>query len=187
MEEQQNLNSEENLETTQEQICDNEPSNEQIIAQLKQELEEKQDLILRTAAESQNTKKRAEKDIIDAKNYALSSFAKDIIAVCDNLERSLQAAKQQAENSNNKDLCDNLITGIEMTLNMLIKAMESRSINKITADIGQKFDPHIHQAMFEQPAEEGQETGVIASIIQPGYVINDRILRPVMVGITKKT
>ena len=187
MEDQQNTNSKNDFIEETKIENDTELSEEQIIEQLKKELEEKQDLILRTAAEAQNTRKRAEKDIIDAKNYALSSFAKDIVAVCDNLERSLSAAKQQIETTTDKDMCTTLITGVEMTLNMLLKAMEDRNINKIEAAIGQKFDPHLHQAMFEQPAPEGQEAGTIASIVQPGYTINDRILRPAMVGITKKS
>lgn len=186
MDEKNNINSEEHSEETQNQTNETETTAEQIIEQLKKELEEKQDFALRIAAEAQNTKKRAEKDILDAKNYALSRFGKDIIAVCDNLERSLEAAKQQAENSNDKELCTNLITGIEMTLNMLRKAMEDQNIKKIDTQIGQKFDPHFHQAMFEQPVQEGQEAGVISSIAQEGYTISDRILRPAMVGITKK-
>src|SRR5699024_6026901 len=93
------------LNSTEEQI---ELSPEEIINQLKKELAEKHDLMLRTAADAQNTRKRAEKDILDAKNYALSSFAKDIIAVCDNLERSLEAAKQQLEANPKNEICNSL-------------------------------------------------------------------------------
>lgn len=158
------------------------------IETLRAQLEAEKDQMLRIAAEAQNARKRAEKEVIDAKNYALSSFAKDILAVCDNLERSLSAAKQQIEtvSEEQKAIFDTLTTGVEMTYNMLIKALEARDICKLNTEIGAKFDPHLHQAMFEQPAEEGQEAGLIANIIQDGYMIKDRVLRAAMVGITKK-
>lgn len=155
------------------------------IASLRAELEQAHDRALRMAAEAENVRKRALREVSDAKTYAIASFAKEILPVCDSLERALLTTKTTQADQATQEL-DNLLTGMQMTQEILLKALQHMKVNKIEA-LNAAFDPNFHQAMFEVPVEQPEQAGKIANIVQEGYTIGERVLRPALVGITKHT
>lgn len=155
------------------------------IASLRAELEQAHDRALRMAAEAENVRKRALREVSDAKTYAIASFAKEILPVCDSLERALLTTKTTQAAPAAQEL-DNLLTGMQMTQEILLKALQHMKVNKIEA-LNAAFDPNFHQAMFEVPVEQPEQAGKIANIVQEGYTIGERVLRPALVGITKHT
>lgn len=155
------------------------------IASLRAELEQAHERALRMAAEAENVRKRALREVSDAKTYAIASFAKEILPVCDSLERALLTTKTTQADQATQEL-DNLLTGMQMTQEILLKALQHMKVNKIEA-LNAAFDPNFHQAMFEVPVEQPEQAGKIANIVQEGYTIGERVLRPALVGITKHT
>lgn len=155
------------------------------IASLRAELEQAHERALRMAAEAENVRKRALREVSDAKTYAITSFAKEILPVCDSLERALLTTKTTQADQAAQEL-DNLLTGMQMTQEILLKALQHMKVNKIEA-LNAVFDPNFHQAMFEVPVEQPEQAGKIANIVQEGYTIGERVLRPALVGITKHT
>ncbi len=156
------------------------PSEDQVQIQILQEqLDRTKDQLIRALAEAENTRKRAQKDREDASRFAISSFSKDLISVADNLRRALDAMPEGTEDQNLK----NLIGGIEATERELLKSFEKNGIQK-TNPIDQPFDPNFHEVMFEAPMPD-KKNGSIIQVIEPGYVINGRILRPARVGVAK--
>lgn len=155
------------------------------IASLRAELEQAHERALRMAAEAENVRKRALREVSDAKTYAITSFAKEILPVCDSLERALLTTKTTQADQATQEL-DNLLTGMQMTQEILLKALQHMKVNKIEA-LNAVFDPNFHQAMFEVPVEQPEQAGKIANIVQEGYTIGERVLRPALVGITKHT
>jgi molecular chaperone GrpE len=149
--------------------------------ELKTELDEANDRILRMAAEMENLRKRASKEKEDASKYSISKFSRDIIIVSDNIERALNSV-QDIELSENEAI-SNLITGIEITSRELQQVFARHGIERFDPS-GEKFDPLYHEAMFEIP-DETVEVGMIVQVLEPGYKIKDRILRPARVGISK--
>jgi len=138
------------------------------------------DQILRLAAEMENLRRRTERDVVDAKTYAIANFARDMLDVADNLARALGAI---APDLREEDVqLNSLAEGVEMTGRTLIATLERYGVTKIEA-AGQKFDPNFHQAMFEVPDAE-QPAGLVTQIVQEGYKIGDRVLRPALVGVT---
>ncbi len=143
---------------------------------LRAEVASLKDQVLRVAADAENTKRRAERDANDARAYAIQKFARDLLGVADNLQRAMQHAPRDAADP----LVKNLAIGLEMTEKELMGAFERNGLKKIDPVRGAKFDPHQHQAMQEQPAADVAAGGVL-QVIQPGYELFGRLVRPAMV------
>jgi molecular chaperone GrpE len=138
------------------------------------------DRALRAVAEAENTKKRAEAQNNDARAYAIQRFARDLLGVADNLERALQAAPKDAEGA-----AAGLITGLEMTQRSLLSAFEANNLVRVAPAAGEAFDPHLHQAMMEQPSTE-VDGGKVIQTLQAGYALFGRTVRPAMVVVAAK-
>lgn len=151
------------------------------IAELETQLAEKNDLFLRARAETENVRRRGEKEREDALNYGAANFARDILSVSDNLRRALDALPADALDKD--ETLKNLATGVELTEKELHSALARHGVTKIDAE-GQKFDHNLHQAMMEIPGSE-HPPGTVVQVLQVGYTIKDRLLRPAMVGIAK--
>jgi molecular chaperone GrpE len=143
---------------------------------------ELKDRSLRLAAEMENLRMRTARDVRDAKAYSVSGFARDVLGVADNLRRALEALPPEARDGHDKGLM-NLIEGVELTERSLIASLERHGVHKLEPQ-GQKFDPNFHQAMFEVPNPDVPNNTVV-QVVQAGYVIGDRVLRPAMVGVAK--
>ena len=136
---------------------------------------------LRYAAEVENTRRRAEREVNDARAYAISKFAKDLLGVADNLARALEHAPRDAEDQ----LSRNLTVGLEMTQKDLYSAFERNGLKRLHPDLGEKFDPHQHQAVMEQTSAEIAPGGVV-QVLQTGYELFGRIVRPAMVVVAAR-
>lgn len=145
------------------------------------ELNQAKDKILRMAAEMENIRKRSLREKEDAIKYSITKFSRDIITVADDLERAIESTKDEKQKP--EDLVKNLIDGIDITIRSLKQVLSRNGIERFDP-LGDKFDPMQHEAMFEVP-DENVENGVIVHLIEPGYRINDRILRPARVGVSK--
>jgi molecular chaperone GrpE len=154
---------------------------EQVTAALEAAAEFK-DKLLRTLAEMENLRKRTEREISDARTYGVSNFARDVLAVADNMHRALEAigpeARQQADGT-----LKTLIEGIEMTERELLKVLSKNGVKKFSPE-GEKFDPNLHEAMYEMPTTD-LPAGHVAQVMQAGYMLGERVLRPAMVGVSK--
>ena len=148
---------------------------------VKAELEATKQDVLYAKAETQNLRRRMEKDIADARAYAATSFARDILSVADNLSRALDSIPPDLRED---DKMKNLVTGLEATGREIEKVFGSHGIVRIAAK-GLPLDPHQHQAMLEIPSND-VEPGVVIQELQAGYTIKDRLLRPAMVAVAKK-
>ncbi len=149
---------------------------------LESQVTELRDRFLRAVAESENIRKRAERDVADARAYGITSFARDVLGVADNLARTVEHVSAEARASADPSL-KALLEGVELTerdLQMILQKNGVRQINPM----GEKFDPHFHQAMFEI-SDSGRPAGTVVQVAQPGYAIGERVLRPAMVGIAK--
>ncbi len=155
---------------------------EQIIERLTAEAEQWKDAALRAKAEAENTKRRVERELNDGKAYAITKFARDLLGVADNLGRALAVTPDEAADPALK----NLALGIEMTERELIAAFDRNGLKRIHPLSGEKFDPHVHQAVSEIPAE-GVAPGAVAQVMQTGYELFGRVLRPAMVMVAAKT
>jgi molecular chaperone GrpE len=144
------------------------------------ELEEARQQILYAQAETQNVRRRLEKDAQDARAYGATNFARDILSVADNLSRALDAIPAELRES---DSMKGLVTGLEATQRELLSVFERNGISRIVA-VGQQLDPNKHQAMIEMPSDEAP--GTIVQEMQAGYMIRERLLRPAMVAVAKK-
>jgi len=150
------------------------------IAKLKEALASTNDQLLRTVAEMDNLRKRSVREREDANKYAVTSFAKDLLDVADTFTRALQSIPADLR----EDVrINNLIQGIEATEKSLLSAFEKNGIKKIEP-IDEVFNPHFHEVMFEAPVA-GKPSGIIIQLIEAGYVISDRLLRPARVGVSK--
>jgi molecular chaperone GrpE len=152
------------------------------VAALIKEAADLKDRHLRTLAEMENLRRRTEREVADARTYGIANFARDILAVADNMDRALQALdaeiREQAEPG-----VKALLDGVELTERELIKVMEKHGIARLEPQ-GQKFDPNLHQAMFEVP-DTSVAAGTVVQVVQPGYTIAGRVLRPALVAIAK--
>ena len=149
---------------------------------LKAENNELRDRFLRLAAEMDNLRRRTDRDVKDAKSYAVAGFARDMLAVSDNLRRALDAVPTEMRAAADAALTT-LLEGVELTERSMLSALERHGIKKIEAE-GQKFDPHFHQAMFEIP-NAAVPNNTVVQVVQAGYTIGERVLRPAMVGVAK--
>jgi molecular chaperone GrpE len=154
---------------------------EEALESLKGDLESARQEVLYAKAETQNVRRRLEKDVADARAYAATGFARDILAIADNLARALDAVP---EDMRGHSKLEGLVAGIEATQRELDKAFSQHGIRRIAA-VGLPLDPNQHQAMMEIPTSD-VEPGTIVQEMQSGYMIKDRLLRPAMVGVAKK-
>lgn len=150
-----------------------------VLAEMQAEIERLKDERIRALAEAENARKRAEKQVIDERQYGAAKFARDLLSVADNLRRAIDAAAAQRGEPG----VEALLTGVELTERELLSALEKNGVKKIEAK-GAKFDPNFHQAMAEVPGT-GQPHGTVVDVIQPGYMIADRLLRAAMVVVAK--
>ena len=163
-----------------EEVIELETSQEDVILKQEEEIASLKDKLLRALAETQNLRRRADRERSDAANYAVTKFARDILSVGDNLNRALSSLP---EGFKLEGEIKTLVEGVEMTDKELLNIFESHGIKKINP-MGEKFDANFHQAMFETPVE-GEADGTIIQVMQSGFTIKDRLLRPAMVGVAK--
>jgi molecular chaperone GrpE len=154
---------------------------ERALAEANGKIAELKDQLLRALAETENVRRRVQRDRDDAVKYAASGFAKELLPVADNLRRALEAIPKDALETD--EALRTLATGVEMTERLLLAAFERHQIKRIEA-LGRKFDSNLHQAMFEVPGS-GQPAGTVVQVMEPGYTIHDRLLRPALVGVAK--
>lgn len=159
-----------------------EPGDYEALLRLMKENEELKDARLRAAAEMENLRRRTARDVADARSYAIANFARDMLAVSDNLHRALEAIPADARGSGDAGFSA-LVEGVEMTERGMLSALERHGVKKIEPK-GERFDPNFHQAMFEVPNAD-VPAGTVVQVVQTGYVIGDRVLRPAMVGVAK--
>lgn len=149
---------------------------------LEREHAEMKDRVLRTLAEMENLRKRTDREVADARLYGTSSFARDILAVADNMRRALEAVPPEAR-ADAQGGMKSLVEGVELTERELLKALEKNGVRQFNPQ-GEKFDPNVHQAMFEIP-DASVPAGSVVQVVQPGYMIGERVLRPALVGVSK--
>ena len=159
------------------------PKEEALVLDLEKKVKETEDKLLRSLAEIENQRRRFEKEIKDAFEFGSFNFAKESLAILDNLERAKNAIKNDEILKSNKDL-EKFLDYISITEKDLVSIFERNRITKIQAR-GKKFDPNLHQAMAEIE-DDKSEVGTIVQEIQCGYMLGDRLLRPALVGVAKK-
>ena len=159
-----------------------EVSPEDLIEKLNDEISGLKDQRLRAIAELENFRKRAEKDQSDALKYGISNFAKEIINIRDNIERAQSSISEEAKNN---EAIKSVIEGIDLIAQSVVSTFEKIGIKKIVS-LNEKFDHNLHQAMMEIENDD-LEPGTIVQELIPGYTLHDRLLRPAMVGVSKKT
>ena len=152
------------------------------IEKLSAENSELKDRHLRALAEMENLRRRTEREVADARAYGVTSFARDMLTVADNLARALQAVPVEARVLGDAAL-KALIEGVELTERDLHAALGRYGVTKLSPE-GEKFDPNFHQAMFEMP-HESVPAGAVAQVVQSGWKIGERVLRPALVGVSK--
>jgi molecular chaperone GrpE len=150
-------------------------------AAVAKEVAEAKDKLLRALAEMENLRRRTEREVTDARVYGVTGLARDLIGVADDLRRALDAAEQSAAivDGPAKALCE----GVELIERQLLKVLEKHGIRMFDPQ-GAKFDPNVHQALFEVP-DANIPAGSVVQVIQPGFMIGERVLRPAMVGVSK--
>ncbi len=171
----------EELNGVPEDMIEQDETGDDIAAQLAAEIETLKQDVLYAKAETQNVRRRLEKDVADARAYAATGFARDILSVSDNLSRALEAIPAELRED---EKMKNLVAGIEATAREIDKVFASHGISRIAA-MGLPMDPNQHQAMMEVPSAEA-EPGTVLQELQAGYMIKDRLLRPAMVAVAKK-
>ena len=148
------------------------------IEELEAERDEYKDRFMRALADAENARKRADKDRREAEQYGSTRMSRDILSVYDNLSRALAAAKEEQTPAS-----DALVEGIELTLRELLNVFKKHGIEKIAPEVGDKFDPKQHEAMFEAPVP-GTNAGDIIQVSAEGFMLFDRLLRPAQVGVS---
>jgi molecular chaperone GrpE len=154
----------------------------ELVETLARESAEHKDKLLRTLAEMENLRRRTEREVADSRTYAIASFARDILAVADNMERALKALDDELR-ANADAGVKALLDGVELTERELLKVLEKHGVKKFEP-AGEKFDPNLHQAMYEV-ADPTRPAGTVAQVVQAGYLIGERVLRPALVAIAK--
>jgi molecular chaperone GrpE len=149
---------------------------------LRAENAELRDRLLRSVAEMENLRKRTERDVADTRSYAISGFARDMLSATDALNRALTMLPAEARESTDPTV-KSLIEGIELAEREMQRLLAKHGVTPIEAE-GLKFDPHRHQAMFEVP-DPSRPEGTVVQVVQAGFAIGDRVLRPAMVGVAK--
>jgi len=165
-----------------EEVVSDDNNNLNFEQELKKELEQAIEDKKRALAEAENTRRRGIKDLEQSRKYGHLSFAREMLSVVDSLESAVNLTPKNKDEF--KDEVKNFIIGVEMTLEQLKQVFNNHNISKIDP-LGDRFDYNIHQAMFEKETDE-VEPGVIIEVMQPGWSLHDRLLRPAMVGVSKK-
>lgn len=160
---------------------ENQSSPQETIENLEADVADLNDRLLRAVAETENVRRRAQRDKEDMAKYAISNFSRDMLAVADNLRRALNSVDDEARKSHG--VVDNLMIGVEMTERELLAAFERTGIKRMDP-IGQRFDPNVHEAMFEYE-DADIPAGSVGQVIEPGYMLHSRALRPAKVGVTR--
>jgi molecular chaperone GrpE len=151
-------------------------------AELAREAADLKDRLLRSLAEMENLRRRTERQVDDARVYGIASFARDVLGVADNIRRALEAVTPELRESADSAV-KSLIEGVELTERELLRVLEKHGVKKLEP-LGAKFDPNVHQAMYEVP-DLSVPSGTVAQVMQAGYTIGERVLRPAMVAVTK--
>lgn len=179
--EDQNADNVTELETSMQEAAEQQQQQQELpdpIADLTKERDEMRDKMMRALAEAENTRKRAEKMQADTSKYAVAGFAKDMLDIADNLRRAIDAVPEDQ-----RETMTILIEGVEATEKLMLSAFDKQGIRKIEPKEG-KFDPNFHEVMFETEIP-GKQNGEIIQLLEAGYVIHDRLLRPARVGVAK--
>jgi molecular chaperone GrpE len=158
---------------------DPEPSSAEVLAK---EAAEARDKMLRTLAEMENLRKRTSREVADARTYGITGFARDVLDIADNLQRALDALPAEAREAADPGL-KALIEGVELTERSLLNTLEKNGVKKFDPS-GGKFDPNFHQAMYEVP-DPSVPAGTVVQVMQSGFMIGERVLRPALVGVSK--
>jgi molecular chaperone GrpE len=158
------------------------PDPHAVIEKLVSENAELKDRILRALAETENIRRRSEKEAADARAYAVTAFARDLLSVVDNLERALGSVSPEQRAQGDAAL-KGLIEGVELTARDLVGVLGRHGVKRLDPK-GEKFDPNFHQAMFEAP-DETVPSGMVSQVVQSGWKISERVLRPALVGVSK--
>ena len=158
---------------------DPEPGSSEALAKEASELRDK---MLRTLAEMENLRKRTAKEVADARAYGITGFARDVLDIADNLQRALDAVPAETRESADPVL-KALIEGVELTERALLNALEKNGVKKFDPS-GEKFDPNFQQAMYEVP-DASVPPGTVVQVVQAGYMIGERVLRPALVAVAK--
>ncbi len=153
-----------------------------LVEALGKEVADYKDRHLRTLAEMENLRRRTEREIADSRVYGISNFARDILGVADSMARGVSALGAELRENADGGL-KALLDGVELTERELQKVLEKHGVKKFDP-LGEKFDPNLHQAMFEVP-DPSRPSGTVAQVVQPGYMIGERVLRPALVGVAK--
>jgi molecular chaperone GrpE len=154
---------------------------EAALATAEAKVAELKDQMLRALAEAENSRRRSQRDAEERLKFATQDFAKDLLPVADNLRRAIEAIPKEALAID--EALRNFATGVEMTERLLLAAFERNKMKRIEP-VGEKFDSHLHQAVFEVP-NSGQPVGIVVQLLEAGYLLHDRLLRPAMVGVAK--
>ena len=152
------------------------------VAAVEAEKAELKDKLLRTLADMENMRRRSEREVADARTYGIANFARDMLTVADNFQRALDNIPVEAREGGDQVL-RSFIEGIELTERDMLKALERHGVKRLDPQ-GQKFDPNMHQAMFEVP-DGNVPSGTVVQVMQTGYAIGERVLRPALVGVAK--
>lgn len=158
-----------------------EPSADERVRRLEAELAELKDRSLRALADAENTRRRAQREILESRKYAASGIVKDLLNVSDNLRRALESVPAGLRERDEQ--VNNLVVGVEMVEKDLLSVFEKHGVKRIEP-LGEPFNHEYHQAMYEVE-DSGQPGGTIVQLLQPGYVMHDRLLRPAMVAVAK--
>ena len=161
---------------------DEDISIEQTVENQNKQIKELKDQLLRSLAEAENLRKRTIKEVADAKKYSHLYFIRDLVSSVDNLQRAIKAVPD--DKSQLSEPIKNLVIGLEIVEKEILNTFEKHSLTQINP-LGEKFDYNIHQAMFEVPTID-KDPGFVVEVSQKGYLLHDRLVRPAMVGISKK-
>jgi molecular chaperone GrpE len=150
---------------------------------LAREAAELKDRLLRTLAEMENLRRRTEREVADSRMYGITSFARDILAVADNMARAMQTLRADLKEKADTGV-KALLDGVELTERELLKVLDKHGVRKFEPQQREKFDPNLHQAMYEV-VDPSLPPGTVAQVVQAGYMIGDRMLRPALVAVAK--
>jgi molecular chaperone GrpE len=156
-------------------------SDDDEVGQLRAERDDLRDRFLRALADAENTRKRAERDRKEAEQYGATRLTRDVLPIFDNLKRAVEAMDETARTQNAA-----LFEGIELTLRELLNVFSKHGVTLINPAVGERFDPQLHQAMFEAPLP-GTKAGEIIQVAAQGFMLHDRLLRPAQVGVSSNT
>ncbi len=158
------------------------PSSEEQVRVLAAAVDELRDKFLRAVAEADNVRKRAERDVADARTYGITGFARDVLSVADNLARALSAVSPE-QRAGADEALKSLLDGVDLTRRELTNTLKKHGVRELDPK-GEKFDPNFHQAIYEVPDPQ-VPAGTVVQVVQTGYAIGERVLRPAMVAVAK--